>query len=174
MKKLFYLLIITIFILPSCQTEQKYLTIEEIKKEETEILKVLVAYNKASEDKNFAELLKTLADSVVFFGSDQGEVIKTFADYKEAIQKQWEEYEYTKYGDITDLFIAMDNRATLASVIYGVPLQAKLKNGINEEVFLRVSRTLRKQNDKWVIVSGITSIPRVKPTPQPQQESVAK
>jgi len=174
MKKLFYLLIITIFILPSCQTEQKYLTVEEIKKEETEILKVLVAYNKASEDKNFAELLKTLADSVVFFGSDQGEVIKTFADYKEAIQKQWEEYEYTKYGDITDLFIAMDNRATLASVIYGVPLQAKLKNGINEEVFLRVSRTLRKQNDKWVIVSGITSIPRVKPTPQPQQESVTQ
>jgi len=174
MKKLFYLLIITIFILPSCQTEQKYLTVEEIKKEETEILKVLIAYNKASEDKNFAELLKTLADSVVFFGSDQGEVIKTFADYKEAIQKQWEEYEYTKYGDITDLFIAMDNRATLASVIYGVPLQAKLKNGINEEVFLRVSRTLRKQNDKWVIVSGITSIPRVKPTPQPQQESVTQ
>lgn len=169
MKKLFYLLFILTLTLPSCQTEQKYLTVEEIKKEEAVILKVLVAYNKASEDKNFAELLKTLADSVVFFGSDQGEVIKTFADYKEAIQKQWEEYEYTKYGDITDLFIAMDSRATLASVIYGVPLQAKLKNGLNEDVFLRVSRTLRKQNDKWVIVSGITSIPRVRPTAQPQQ-----
>jgi len=173
MKKLIYLLIITAFILPSCQTEQKYLTIEEIKKEETEILKVLVAYNKASEDKNFAELLKTLADSVVFFGSDQGEVIKTFADYKVAIQKQWEEYEYTKYGEITDLFIAMDSRATLASVIYGVPLQAKLRNGISEDIFLRVSRTLRKQNDRWVIVSGITSIPREKPKP-PQQQNVTQ
>lgn len=165
MKKLYALLLISIFLLPSCQTEQKFLTIDEIKKEESDIVKVLYAYNKASEDKNFAELLKTLADSVVFFGSDQGEVIKTFADYKEAIQKQWEEYEYTKYGEITDLFIAMDNKATLASVIFGVPLQAKLKNGVHEEIFLRVSRTLRKQNDKWVIVSGITSIPRPKPQP---------
>lgn len=164
MRKLLYLVIIVVFILPSCQPEQKYLTVDEIKKEESDIVKVLYSYNKASEDKNFAELLKTLGDSVVFFGSDQGEVIKTFADYKEAIQRQWEEYEYTRYGEITDLFIAMDNRATLASVIYGVPLQAKLKNGIQEDVFLRVSRTLRKQNEKWVIVSGITSIPREKPT----------
>lgn len=171
MKKLFYLLLLTAFILPSCQPEQKYLTLEEVKKEEADIVKVLYAYNKASEDKNFAELLKTLADSVVFFGSDQGEVIKTFADYKDAIQKQWEEYEYTKYGEITDLFIAMDNKATIASVIYGVPLDAKLKNGIQEQVFLRASRTLRKQNEKWVIVSGITSIPRVKPEVQPQNIS---
>ncbi len=171
MKKLFYLLLLTAFILPSCQPEQKYFTVEEVKKEEADIVKVLNAYNKASEDKNFAELLKTLADSVVFFGSDQGEVIKTFADYKDAIQKQWEEYEYTKYGEITDLFIAMDNKATIASVIYGVPLDTKLKNGVQEEVFLRASRTLRKQNEKWVIVSGITSIPRAKPEVQPQNIS---
>lgn len=174
MKKLFYLLLITAFIFPSCQPEQKYLTVEETKKEEAEIVKVLYAYNKASEDKNFAELLKTLADSVVFFGSDQGEVIKTFADYKYAIQKQWEEYEYTKYGEITDLFIAMDGKATIASVIYGVPLQAKLKNGIHEDVFLRASRTLRKQNDKWVIVSGITSIPRERPGQNIQNQTISQ
>jgi ketosteroid isomerase-like protein len=157
--------LISILFISSCQPEPKYLTADDIKKEENEIIKVVTAYNKASENKNFAELLKTLADSVVFFGSDQGEVIKTFADYKAAIQKQWDEYEFTKYGDITDVFITMDKNATLASIIYGVELDAK-RGTLEEHVFLRASRTLRKQNDKWVIVSGITSIPRSAPSVQ--------
>ncbi len=162
MKKLLTLFIVAIVAFTGCDNEKKYLTLDEIKQEESAIVKTLVANNKASEDENFAELLKTLADSVVFFGSDQGEIIKTFADYKDAIQKQWAEYDYTKYGEITDLFIAMDENATLASVIYGVPFHAK-SGDIKEDLFFRISRTLRKQNDKWVIVSGIISIQRQKP-----------
>ncbi len=164
MKKLLTLFIIAIVAFSGCDNEKKYLTLDEIKQEENAIIKTLIANNKASEDENFAELLKTLADSVVFFGSDQGEVIKTFADYKDAIQKQWAEYDYTKYGEITDLFIAMDKNATLASVIYGIPFHAQA-GALTEDLFLRVSKTLRKQNDKWVIVSGIISIQRQKPVP---------
>jgi ketosteroid isomerase-like protein len=160
--KLFLPLFFAILIVfSSCQTEQRSMTTDDIKKEENQIIKVVEDYNKASEDKNFAELLKTLADSVVFFGSDEGEIIKTFADYKAAIQKQWDEYESMKYGDITDVFIVMDKNATLASIIYGVNVQTKRGNAI-ENVFLRASRTMKKQNDKWVIVSGINSIPREK------------
>ncbi|MGB9702810.1 MAG: nuclear transport factor 2 family protein [Candidatus Kapaibacteriota bacterium] len=173
MKLFLPLILITILFITSCQPEPKYLTADDIKKEENEIIKVVTAYNKASENKNFAELLKTLADSVVFFGSDQGEVIKTFADYKAAIQKQWDEYEFTKYGDITDVFITMDKNATLASIIYGVELDAKRGN-LEEHIFLRASRTLRKQNDKWVIVSGITSIPRATPAQQVEAPDTTK
>ena len=162
MKNFLTLFIIAIIAFSGCGNDKKYLTLDEIKQEEEAIIKTIIANNKANEEENFAELLKTLGDSVVFFGSDQGEVIKTFADYKDAIQKQWEEYEYTKYGEITDLFIAMDKNATLASVIYGIPFEGKIGN-LKEELFLRVSKTLRKQNDRWVIVSGINSIQRPKP-----------
>jgi hypothetical protein len=162
MKALLIILFTSLGFLLSCQPEQKSMTLEQIKLEETEIIKVIEANNKASEEKNFAELLKTLADSVSFFGTDQNEVIKTFADYKVAIQKQWESYEYTKFSKIQDVFITMDKNASVASIIYGVQLEAKF-NGNIESLFLRVSRNMVKQDGKWVIASGITSIPRQAP-----------
>lgn len=163
---LFIICTALMFTLFSCQTEPRALTADEVKKEEGEIIRVIEANNRASEEKNFAEYLKTLADSVTFFGTDKSEVIRTFADYKIAIQKQWEAYEYTKYSNITDVFITMDKNATVASIIYGVQLEAK-RNGKIENVFLRVSRNLLKQNGKWVIASGITSIPREAPISNP-------
>lgn len=170
--KLYLILFMSALIyLTSCSTDQRELTADQKKIEEAEIIKVIEANNDASENKNFAELLKTLADSVAFFGTDQNETIKTFADYKVAIQKQWEAYEYTKFSNITDPFITMDKNATVASIIYGVELEAK-SNGNIEKVFLRVSRNLLKQDGHWVIASGITSIPREKPANKPIDSTV--
>jgi ketosteroid isomerase-like protein len=159
MKIYLTILLSAVLYLTSCQPDQSGLTADEKKKEEAEIIRVIESNNTASENKNFAELLKTLADSVAFFGTDQNEIIKTFAEYKEAIQKQWAAYEYTNFSNIYDVFITMDNNASVASIIYGVDLEAK-SHGVTEKLFLRVSRNLLKQNGNWVIASGITSIPR--------------
>ena len=153
---LFSLALIT---LTSCQCDKKVMTFDQKIAQEKEIIKVIEANNTASENENFAELLKTLADSVAFFGTDENEVIKTFAEYKDAIQKQWDLYENTKFSSITNPFITMDDKGTVASIIYGVEMQTSI-NGIEEHHFLRVSRNLFKQNGHWVIASGITSIPR--------------
>jgi len=65
-------------VLIGCQSEPKALTVDEINKEKQAIVQVIENYNRASERKNFAELVNTLADSVTFFGTDEGEVITTF------------------------------------------------------------------------------------------------
>ncbi|OGU61622.1 MAG: hypothetical protein A2X64_04860 [Ignavibacteria bacterium GWF2_33_9] len=153
---LFSLALITLI---SCQSNHKVMTYDQKIAQEKEIIKVIEANNTASENENFAELLKTLADSVAFFGTDESEIIKTFAEYKDAIQKQWDLYENTIFNAITNPFITMDDRATVASIIYGVEMETS-HNGINEHHFLRVSRNLLKQNGHWVIASGVTSIPR--------------
>lgn len=150
-----------IVFLVGCQTEPKVLTTDEINKEKVAIVQVIENYNRASERKNFAELVNTLADSVTFFGTDEGEVITTFADFKKAIENQWNEYDYTRYSPLSDVYIVMDKNATLASILFGVNFDAS-KGGVTETLFLRGARTLKKLDGKWVIVSGLLSVPRSK------------
>lgn len=145
--------------LPSCGPDRPEPTPDQIAREKEAVKKVIEEYNKASEEKNFGDLVKTLAGEVTFFGTDSGEVITTFADFKKAIQAQWQEYDITKYGPLTDVFIEMDPTATFASVICGVPLTTK-RGGLEENYYLRLARTLRKEDNRWVIVSGISSIAR--------------
>jgi ketosteroid isomerase-like protein len=124
-------------------------------------VQVIENYNRASERKNFAELVNTLADSVTFFGTDEGEIITKFADFKKAIENQWNEYDYTRYTPLSDVYIVMDKNATIASILFGVNFEAN-KGGITENLYLRGARTLKKQDVKWVIVSGLLSVPRTK------------
>ncbi|HOV92495.1 MAG TPA: nuclear transport factor 2 family protein [Candidatus Kapabacteria bacterium] len=164
MKQIILLAFICALLIPvliGCQSEPKALTVDEINKEKQAIVQVIENYNRASERKNFAELVNTLADSVTFFGTDEGEVITTFADFKKAIEDQWNEYDYTKYSPLTDVYIVMDKNATLASILFGVSFEAS-KGGVSENLFIRGARTLKKQDGKWVIVSGLLSVPRPK------------
>jgi len=164
MKQIILLAFICALLIPvliGCQSEPKALTVDEINKEKQAIVQVIENYNRASERKNFAELVNTLADSVTFFGTDEGEVITTFADFKKAIEDQWNEYDYTKYSPLTDVYIVMDKNATLASVLFGVTFEGR-RAGITENLFIRAARTLKKQDGKWVIVSGLLSVPRPK------------
>ena len=70
----------------------------------------------------------------------------------------------------------MDNYGTFANVIYGVPLSVVSKYGVSEELFVIVQRTLKKEmkNDKWVICSGILSIPRAEKPEASLAKSVNK
>jgi len=161
MKRITLLAFICVLMNTGCQTEPKVLTTDEINREKQAIVQVIENYNRASEHKNFAELVNTLADSVTFYGTDEGEVIATFADFKTAIEQQWNEYDYTRYSPLSDVYIVMDKNATLASVLFGVTFEGR-RSGITENLFIRGARTLRKQGDKWVIVSGLLSVPRPK------------
>jgi len=179
MKRFLLLYIFIIALISACCPEPKELTSKEIEYEKQAIVKVNQAYNKASENKNFAQMVETLADEVIFFGTDSAEVIKTFADFKAAMLKQWERYDKMIYGIIADVYIQMDNSASTASIIYGVPLTVTEKNNSTSEYyFLRVARTMKKQRGSWVISSGIvgivsqakTNVPAVEPTSAPEEK----
>lgn len=154
-----YLLLSFFFmILFSCSTEDR-ISIEEEVKEKEKVVEVLKAYNKAYEKKNFSEMVRYLANDLIFFGSDSGETVKSLTEFKIAIEKQWEDIDSMRYGDMVDVYILMDSRGKIASAIYGVPVQY-WTNGKSVRLFLRVARTLKKEGGNWVIASGITGITR--------------
>lgn len=148
---------IIILISIGCCPEPKLMSPDEIAKEESAIKAVCESYNKASEEKNWQALVETLASEVIFFGTDSSEIIKNFADFKVAMQKQWQLYDKTKYGSLDDVSIQMDNTASWASIIYGVSVYITMNN-ITKPFFLRVARTMKKEHEKWVILSGIVGV----------------
>lgn len=157
MKKL--LLLLPVIIMLSCEPEPKFLSPEQIEAEKEMIIQVNKDYNIASENKDFAAIVETLGDEVTFFGTDEDEVIKSFAEFKESIRKQWREYDRIEYGELQDVYVKIDNDASIASIIFGMPATV-IKNEIENKYFLRVARTMEKKGDKWFIVSGIVGIAR--------------
>lgn len=159
MQKYVPLLIAALILLSACDSKKEFLSPLEIETEKENVKEVIQDFHKATEEKNFGKIVETLADEVIFFGTDSSEIIKTFADFKKAIEKQWQDYEKITYDELRDVSIQMDDQATLASIIYGVNA-VFVKNGIEEKYYLRIARILRKKNNKWLIVSGIVGIVR--------------
>lgn len=153
------ILILTVSFVLACQPKPKFLTPLEIQNEKEKVQNVILEFHKAFEEKNFGKLVETLADEVIFFGTDSSEIMRSFADFKRAIDKQWQEYEMIDYGDLLDVSMQMDDNATLATIIYGTKATIK-KDGKEYQFYLRIARILRKTNDRWLIVSGIAGIVR--------------
>lgn len=158
-KLLLFFGISLILVLNACSPKEKYPTPTEIEAEKQAIIKVINDYNRANENENFSEIVETLANEVVFFGTDSAEVIKTIADYKEAIIKQWDEYDSMKYYDLKDVSIFMDDKATWATIYFGMPADLS-RNNVKQHYYLRGSRTLKKEDGKWHIASGTLGIVR--------------
>ena len=93
MKNLLLLSIIFIFFLSSCEQKKKYLTPQELEAEKEKIKLDIQNFNQASEDEDFGKMVEYLSDEVTFFGTDSSEIIKTFAEYKKAIDQQWQIYD---------------------------------------------------------------------------------
>lgn len=153
MERLLYLFCLLI-ILVGCGPEQDDLTAQDYENEKKAIIQVMRDYNKAAEEKNFSAMIETLAGEVIFFGTDSAEVIKTFPDFKDKMNEQWKSFDNMKYGELYDISIQMDDKATLASIIFGSPLEITIGDK-KANLFIRVARTLKKEKGKWVIVSGI-------------------
>ncbi len=154
MNKYLPILITLIIIIAGCSPTPKELTQAEIEQERQAIVNTVKQFNSAVEEENFAKIVPTLAEEVIFFGTDSTEIIKTFADFKSKMMAQWERYDKLEYGDMTNVSIQMDKNATFASIIFGIPVDI-YKSDNHVHLFLRVMRTLKKENDKWVIVSGV-------------------
>lgn len=150
-------LILIIVLLSSCNPGKDPLTNDEIAKEKESVKQVIKVYNKAIEEENFAALLPTLSQDVSFFGTDSAEIITSLNEFKKKITDQFKQVENTKYGPMSDISIQMDNYGTYASIIFGMPVDMLL-NGVPIHMFLRVARTLKKEDGKWVIVSGIIGV----------------
>ncbi|MBI5326361.1 MAG: nuclear transport factor 2 family protein [Ignavibacteriae bacterium] len=148
------LLFSMMFILVFCAPKEKELTAEQITQEKQAIVKVMKEYNDASEAKSWSRLVETLASEVRFYGTDSAEVINTFDEYREKIMTQWNLFDKQKYGEMTNIHIQMDPNASFASIIYGIPFDVTIGEKV-AHLFLRIQRTLKKENDKWVIVRGI-------------------
>ncbi len=157
MKYLLPILILTFLF--SCTGSDEQLSTEEEIKEKEKVVEVLKAYNYAYQKKNFSEMVRYLANDLTFFGSDSGETVKSLTEFKIAIEKQWEDVDSMKFGEMSDIYILMDSRGRIASAIYGVPLQI-WSGGKGVTLFLRIARTLKKEGGNWVIASGITGITR--------------
>lgn len=153
----------------ACCPEPEVMTDDQIEAEKQQVVNVIKAYNKAMEEENFHDLVETLGNEVIFFGTDSSEIINTFSEFKKKIKEQWDYYQGTKYGEMTNVSIQMDKNATIASVIFGMPVDLTV-NGQSEHLYLRVSRTLKKEQEKWVIVSGIVGAAR--PDVSTQSQSV--
>ena len=160
MKKMLPFFLTIVFIFGACGPDKlKEMSEEQKQKERDAILKVNQEYNKASEDKKWSSMVELLSRDVIFFGTDSAEIIKTFADFKKKITQQWQTFDKMDYGDLVDVSIQMDNQATFASIFFGVPLDV-VQAGKGTHYFLRAARTLKKEEGKWVIVSGVVGIAR--------------
>lgn len=159
MKKWFLLILAALISISACTPKKVYLSALEIEAEKEKVKMVINDYHRAFEGKNFGKLVETLADEVIFFGTDSSEVLKTFADFKKAVEKQWLEYDQVHYDELRDVSIQMDEAATWASIIYGVNADY-LRDGVTNNYYLRIARIMKKKNNKWLIVSGIVGIVR--------------
>lgn len=158
MHKYLLLLIISLLFFSACGPDKPQgLTQDVIMKEKQEVLDVIKKYNTAYANKDFAGLVDYMSQEVIFFGTDSAEVITSLAEYKDAMEKQWKLYDSMKYGEMVDVFVEMDRNATLASVIYGAPLELTIEDK-TIRYFVRVHRTLKKENNQWLIVTGLVGI----------------
>lgn len=155
--KTYLLILISIILLlnSSCGPQKPQpLSAEQVNKEKEAIIEVIKKFNEAYQTKNFSPIIDLLSKDVIFFGTDSAEVIKSLAEFQEELQKQWKVYDSIIFGNIVDMSIIMDNNASFASVIYGIPCDL-ISGDKQEHLFLRYARTLKKENNRWVIVSGI-------------------
>jgi len=149
----------------SCErsgVREELLTEQEKRAEKDSIVQILTLYNESVKERDWSKMVSTLASEVTFFGTDSGEVSRTFSDFKNTMQRQWDEYETFEYGKIQDLYIELDDYARYANVIFGAPLIYGKSGAKPDTVFVVLQRTLNKnpKSKKWQIRSGILSITR--------------
>ncbi|MFA6570603.1 MAG: nuclear transport factor 2 family protein [Bacteroidota bacterium] len=154
MKKLL-LSFLCLTLITACAPKEKELSADDISREQQAIINVMKKYLKSVEDKNFSQLVETLASEVVFYGTDSSEVLKTFPEFKKAMLKQWSLFDRQKYGEMSEVSIQMDKNATFASIIFGISFDVTIGDK-TARLYLRMARILKKEDNKgWVIVSGI-------------------
>lgn len=174
MKRYLLLLLSSLIVISCSNNGPEQLTGDKLAAEKNKVLDAIKDYNSAYQNESFTEIIKTLSEDVVFFGTDSSEVIRSLSEFKTMIQEQWNHYDI-KYGNIVDPSVIMDDYGTIASVVFGIPGIVKKDNGPEQHIFFRIARTLVKQDKKWVIASGVIGITQTMPEKvQPAVETADK
>lgn len=173
--KNFILLMASVVFLFSCSGRDDVdLNSQQIEAEKAKVMETIKDYNDAYQNESFGNIIELLSEDVVFFGTDSSEVIRSLNEFKGMIQEQWKHYDI-KYGEISDPLVIIDNRATVASVVFGIPGTIKTADSPEkQEVFFRIARTLKKEGKKWVIASGIVGIAKANHEITPTAENAEK
>ncbi|HRP01846.1 MAG TPA: nuclear transport factor 2 family protein [Candidatus Kapabacteria bacterium] len=146
-------------LISGCEPKNQFLSHQEIETEKENIKNVIISFNKASEEEDFSKMIEYLSDEVTFYGTDSAEVLKSFAEYKKAIDEQWQVYDKISYGNLEDVTIFIDQQGTLATIFYGTNAKVT-KSGVTNDFYLRGARVLNKVANKWLIEGGLTGIVR--------------
>ncbi len=149
------LMIAAISLLWSCSHDSGEMSPDAQKLQLDAIKKVINDYIDAYREKNFSKAVRSLSDSVVFYGTDIEEKITSLAQFKEEVQDEWDIISKIEYGEMKDLLIFMDNDGELAQVYYALPARYHFK-GVEQpqSLYLRYARTLKKIEGRWLIVGG--------------------
>lgn len=157
-KNLLALLSLMLLLAISCGPDKPQpLSPAELEVEKEKIVDVIKRYNTASANKAWSDMVELLSKDVTFYGTDSAEVLKNFQEFQKQIYQQWELYDTMVYGDLDDVHIEIDPQGQLASIIFGVPCDIT-KSDKTIHYYLRIARTLIKEEKKWVIKSGIVGI----------------
>ena len=154
--KRFLLFIIPLLTILSCMQKQEQEPID-YDQEKKDVLSVIEAYHHAAEDESFMKIEETLADEVIFFGTDSSEVIKSRNDFKTTMQEQWKSYQ-VNYGPVVDQIIEMDNKAKIATVLYGISMEVFINDTTSFKLFTRNAKVLKKENKQWKISHGVVGL----------------
>ncbi len=160
MKNLLLSFFLVIFIV-GCGVKQKDEPVVNLDEERKAVHQVIADYHQGNTDENWFQVEKTLAENVVFFGTDSAETIKSRAEFQTKLKEQAAKYKI-KYLQILDETITMDDKATVASIIYGVPINIEFRGNVYH-AFTRQSKTLKKENGNWLITSGIVGVAATSP-----------
>lgn len=155
MKNALHLLFLIMF-LSACGVDKNNEPPVDPEAEKKAVLDVVNHYHKAAEAMNFSQMEETLAENVIFYGTDSAETIKSRAEFQDKIKQQQEAYKI-KYLNMVDQTILMDDKATVASIIYGMPIEISFGDKVYH-AFTRNAKNLKKEKGKWLISSGIVGL----------------
>ncbi|PYU66668.1 MAG: hypothetical protein DMG49_21415 [Acidobacteria bacterium] len=153
-------LLFSAVVLLACVMQKK--SAKYMEREKSEVAATLVKFWQAYERKNLAAMsgMLTASSDFTFFGSDAAEVTRSRHDWEYLMQKDWQLFETTKFGEPRNLAIQISDDRNLASAVYEVQ-DVSLIEGKNVESLDRFAITMRKENGDWRIVQGMTAVATV-------------
>ena len=146
-------LLFSAVVLLACVMQKK--SAKNMEREKSEVAATLVKFWQAYERKNLAAMsgMLTASSDFTFFGSDAAEVTRSRHDWEYLMQKDWQLFETTKFGEPRNLAIQISDDRKLASAVCEVQDVSLIEGRID-----RFAITMRRENGDWRIVQGMTAV----------------
>ena len=135
------------------------MTPEQITKEkdavESQILKLLKGFD--TKDIDTMLTLFSTSDELLAFGTDAAEVLRSLSDWEDQLKYDFQLFESAKFGELQNLSIQVSKSGDLAAVLFETPADIVFA-GESSHAIWRFSSTLKKEDEKWLIVHLLAAI----------------